>query len=353
MSSSSATPANALDEGSPVHEAALARLARRLVTIPTVFALALASVLTAPLWIPLAAVVDRLRSGPPTALRLGSALTFYLHCEAVGLVAAGALWLSRALPGTHRDRYVERNFRLQHWWGSLLYRALTRAFALEVEIEGLEATERTPLFLFPRHASLADTLLPTALVSARSGTRLRFVLKRELLWDPCLDVVGHRVPVYFVDRFSGEGLREAQALADLAEDIGPGEGVVIFPEGTRFTEAKRARVLERLRESGDSDRLQRAERLQRVLPPRTGGPIALIERRPDVDVVFCAHRGFENAANPRDLWRGAFIGRRLRVRFWRVAAADIPDTREGRVAWLFEQWQRIDAWLEEAARADA
>ncbi|MDJ0847369.1 MAG: 1-acyl-sn-glycerol-3-phosphate acyltransferase [Myxococcota bacterium] len=349
MSSSSAYTSEAALAGGHAHEGAVRRLARRLVSIPTVVLLALGSVLAAPLWIPLAAAVDLLRRAPCTALRLGACLTFYAHCQLLGLVAAAGLWLSRALPGAGRARYLERNFRLQHWWGSVLYRGVTSIFAIDVEVEGLEATERSPFFLFPRHASLADTLLPTGLVSAAWGTRLRFVLKRELLWDPCLDVVGHRVPVYFVDRFSGEGLREAQAVADLADDVRPGDGVVIFPEGTRFTPAKRERILDRLRASGDTERLARAERLEHVLPPRTGGPLALIERRPDVDVVFCAHAGFERAANLRDLWRGSFIGSRLRVRFWRIAAVDVPDTREGRVAWLFDQWQRIDAWLAETA----
>ena len=239
MNSGRAYSTQAPFAGARAHEAGLRRLARRLVSVPTVLALALLSALSAPLWIPLAALTDLLRRPPRTALRLGAFLTFYLHCEAAGLLAAGGLWLSRALPGAHRARYLERNFRLQCWWGGLLYRGVTRIFELDVEVEGLEAVEPTPFLLFSRHASLADTLLPTSLVSAGFGTRLRFVLKRELLWDPCLDIVGHRVPNYFVDRFSQEGSREVRAIADLAADLGPGEGLVIYPEGTRFAGVKR------------------------------------------------------------------------------------------------------------------
>jgi hypothetical protein len=121
--------------------------------------------------------------------------------------------------------------------------------------------------------------------------------------------------------------------------------VVIFPEGTRFTPAKRERILASLRERGKVALAERAERLARVLPPRSGGPLALLERSPGVDVVFCAHRGFEGAATLGELWHGALVGRRVRVRFWRVAAGEIPAGREARAAWLFGWWERMDAWL--------
>ena len=49
---------------------------------------------------------------------------------------------------------------------------------------------------------MATTTYPqtTTYVSRRYHLRLRYVLKRELLWDPCLDIVGQRVPNIFVDR---------------------------------------------------------------------------------------------------------------------------------------------------------
>jgi hypothetical protein len=65
-----------------------------------------------------------------------------------------------------------------------------------------------------RHASIGDTLLASALVGRPHGIFwLRYVLKRELLWDPCLDVVGNRLPHVFVDRASDRFAARDRACA--------------------------------------------------------------------------------------------------------------------------------------------
>ena len=33
--------------------------------------------------------------------------------------------------------------------------------------------------------------------------------------------------------------------------------------------------------------------MRNLLPPRLTGPLALLERAPDLDVVFCGHVGFD------------------------------------------------------------
>jgi len=80
-----------------------------------------------------------------------------------------------------------------------------------------------------------------------------------------------------------------------------------------------------------------------VLPPRTGGPLALLQAAPDADVIFVEHVGLEGAASFGEFWRGALVGKTLRVRLRRVAAAAIP--REARERWLFEQWAETDRWI--------
>jgi hypothetical protein len=37
------------------------------------------------------------------------------------------------------------------------------------------------------------------------------------------------------------------------------------------------------------------------------------------------------------------------VRFWRVPRAEIPTSREDRIAWLLGQWERVDAFVAGAA----
>jgi 1-acyl-sn-glycerol-3-phosphate acyltransferase len=170
-------------------------------------------------------------------------------------------------------------------------------------------------------------------------------MKRELLWDPCLDVVGQRTRNAFVRRGSGQREKEIALLRGLAGALGPRDGVLLFPEGTRFTPAKRERAIAQLTDTGSIERLAFVRGLRCVLPPRRGGAMALLETRPDVDVAFLAHVGFERTATLNDLWSGQLIGQTIRLQFWRVPSADIPRTAAGRITWLDQQWERVDEWV--------
>jgi len=92
--------------------------------------------------------------------------------------------------------------------------------------------------------------------------------------------------------------------------------------------------------------------LRHLLPPRTGGPLALLEAEPPADAVFMAHAGLDGAATLGDAWRGALIGRTVHVGFWRVRAAGIARTTAARLAWLDGQWLRMDDWVETHLRHD-
>ncbi|MEE2679527.1 MAG: 1-acyl-sn-glycerol-3-phosphate acyltransferase [Myxococcota bacterium] len=328
----------------------LGRFGRRALTVPAFLLLAAGGVVLAPLWLPSLAIVDLVRGGNWRSLRCGSFFAFFFLCETVGILASFGIWLGNGVGrSAARERFLRDNFRLQCWWARTLYRGAARIFSFTTEVDGQEAAERTPFLLFLRHAAVADTLLAAVFVSDPFGVRLRYVLKRELLWDPCLDIVGNRLPNHFVDRTPEDRGVEIDELARLADGLENGEGVLIYPEGTRFTEAKRTRALARLRERGPAEMARRAEGLVRVLPPRPGGPLALVERAPQADVVFCAHAGFEGAGNFRDLWAGSLVGKHMRVRFWRVPAAEIPEAPGERLDWLFDQWEAIDRWLAEVA----
>jgi 1-acyl-sn-glycerol-3-phosphate acyltransferase len=199
--------------------------------------------------------------------------------------------------------------------------------------------------LLLRHASTGDTLLASALVGRPHGIRLRYVLKRELLWDPCLDVVGNRLPHVFVDRASDDSQREIARVQALARDLSARDGVLIYPEGTRYSEAKRRRVLERLAREGDAKQLEYARSLHSVLPPRPGGTLALLDAAPGADVVLCAHTGFEGSATLGQIWKGGLLHATIHVRFQRIPRAAIPTSRAAQSEWLRERWQEIDAWV--------
>ena len=322
-------------------------LARRLITIPfyaLAFLLALAS---APLWIPGAALFDLAARGHGVALRSAALLTFYLGCELAGLAAAAALWLARPFARWNHARWQELHFRLQDLWGATLFWGLRFFFDLRVEVEGEDESRlgEGPYLLLLRHASSGDTLLASALVGRPHGMRLRYVLKRELLLDPCLDVVGRRLPHVFVDRSGADSHSAIAHVQACARSLGRRDGVLIYPEGTRFSEARRERQLERLAREGDVKGMDYARSLANLLPPRPGGVLGLLDAAPEADVVVCVHAGFEGAASLSQVWRGGLLRTRVRVRFWRIARARIPRSRAARAQWLRELWQEIDAWV--------
>ncbi|MCK6555528.1 lysophospholipid acyltransferase family protein [Candidatus Binatia bacterium] len=330
-----------------VAESWRARWTRRAVTVPLYLGLACMSVALLPLTLLLALLIDAARRNRHlVTLRCVLGLTLYLVCEAVGIAASFLVWVAdRLWPGGGIDRSEAWNLRLQHLWASTLLGGATRLFGMRLVVTGREVVRRGPLFLLSRHASTLDTLLPAVFVSHPYKMRLGHVMKRELLWDPCLDIVGQRTRNAFIRRGSGNREREVALLRGLAAAAVERDGVLLFPEGTRFTPAKRERALAHLASTQQSARWASAQRLQHVLPPHRAGVLALLETRPDIDVVFLAHAGFEGTANLNDIWSGKLIGRTVTLCFWRVPAADIPRTTEGRTEWLDSQWGAVDAWV--------
>ena len=318
--------------------------------MPLVFVGFVVATLALPVLAAAALVLDVLlratRGRPWVALRLVAMLWVYLAAEVGGILGLFAIWLIAGLAGGgRRRRIVDRTYALQGAWATVLFGALRRLYSLRFEVEGDDAVEPGPILLFMRHASIVDTLLPSVLVTIPHGIRLRYVLKQELLSDPCLDIAGNRLPNAFVLRGSGESAREVARVRALACGLGPEEGVLIYPEGTRFTGAARRRALERLAARGDSELHGRGKAMKNVLPPRVGGPLALLEGNAEADVVVCAHHGLEGLARITDVWRGELVGRRIAVCFWRRPRNEIPAEHDERVRWLFEEWERVDRWI--------
>jgi 1-acyl-sn-glycerol-3-phosphate acyltransferase len=323
---------------------------RRLVTIPLYFVLLGAALALLPLALPAALLSDWVRRTPLAATRTVLFFVWYLAFECVGLAAAFGVWLWKCVLRPGEERWREANVRLKCAWARGLLAGARLLFGMRVEVEDEPVHIEGPLLLFMRHASTADTILTSVLLTHRHGIDFRHVIKRELLWDPCLDVVGNRLPNYFVDRSSTDSPREIAGVQALARDLGPRDGVLIYPEGTRFTPEKQARILERLEARGDADLLARARALTCVLPPRLGGPLGLLDAAPEADVLFCAHVGFEGIQSFHQFLRGGLVNRTIQVVYWRVPAAEVPRDRDARIDWLFDWWGRIDRWVHERAK---
>lgn len=315
-----------------------ARWARRAVTIPAYLLAAAVLLLAAPLLFPLCAAIDISRRRGLVLVRCLAMVDVFLLAEAAGMAASLAIWL-RGSRGS--AAYRDRNFRLQCWWASTLFSAGARIFRLRVRVEGDAEAAAGPVIVLVRHVSAIDNLIPAVLLSDHHGTRLRWVLNRWLLRDPCLDIVGHRLANAFV-RGGAESDQHVAAVAALGRDLGRDEGAIIYPEGALFSASRRDRAVARLSDSPFADR---AAALANVLPPRPRGTLALLDAAPDADIVFCAHRGLESAGSYRAFMSGGLIGKDLTVTFWRIPRATVPETREARLDWLYARWAEVDAWV--------
>jgi len=317
------------------------RLLRRAVTMPGFVLGLLGWAALLPVSLPVALVGDLLLRRRLAATRFVLALLFFLGFEVFGFTAVGSLIATGN--GTR-----ERLYRLETFWAGALLGTLLRLFGMRLEVEGLDALLPGPVLLLGNHVSVADALLPAGVATARGGLRMRYVAKGELIWDPCVDLACHVLPNVFVQRGSADTPGDLLRVRSLLDDIGPREGISLFPEGTRFTPAKRAAILAKRQSEGPREHLARDRALRCLMPPRTGGVLALLDGGRPLHVVIMAHTGLEEIHGIPDLWSGALIGRTLRIAFWRLPAASIPAGREARVDWIYDQWERLDAWLAEA-----
>lgn len=315
---------------------------RRAVTIPCYVLLLIFGIITTPVVLPLLAVADtagRRRFAMSRAWTLGLC---YFSCQVGALVIAAWISLSRNEP---KARQLERYAALQRGWSKVLLRLVRWLYRIQIEIEGGECTTDGPFLLLIRHVSPVDNLLPGALVGSSPPLVTRYVINRMLLRDPCVDVVANQLGSAFVRAGSEGSLQDIRKVAGLARDLGPNEAVAIFPEGALYTPARHAEALAALREGRDPALAELAASFRRVLPPHLGGTFALLNAAEDVDVVFCAHAGLEPAASYRSIANGDPIGTVLRVKFWRVPAAEIPKGRAERGRWLLEEWADVDRWV--------
>jgi 1-acyl-sn-glycerol-3-phosphate acyltransferase len=312
----------------------------------------LALTLLSPLVLVAAVLVDSAlwvrRRKPWMAVRLAAMGWWFLFGELRGLAGLAAIYLVTGGPLGRRSlarRRLVYGLRI-HWCRSNLagVRAL---FGVRIEVEGLELAGPGPEIVLIRHASIIDNALPDALIGHAHGLGLRFVLKRELEMLPVFDIGGRWVPTIFVRRASADPAREVESLKQLARDLGEGEGVLIYPEGTRYTPDKLASAQQAIAER-QPEIAALAARLHNVLPPRLGGPLALLDEGGGADVVVCGHVGLDGFQYIRDIWSGGLVGTTVRVRFWRYPASEVPAGHDDRVAWLYERWQILDDWVGQA-----
>ena len=319
---------------------------RRLATVPGLCLIGILLVVLSPVWLPVAALVDvvRRKFRFPT-VRLLSFAVAWSWLEIAGVMASFVFW------STGRKNNLRLYYALQRWWAKNLLGALGALCGIRVSVENIESLRPGPVLVFARHASLADSLVSAYVIAHLANMKPRYVLKRELLVDPCLDIVGNRLPNHFLDRTATDSGPELEALQLLVADMDSETVGIIFPEGTRANPAKLQRAIEKI-STADPERGRRLARIRHLLPPRPSGAAAMARGNPAADIVIAWHVGFEGL----DTFGGIYeaLSRPLepvKISFERFARSRVPALEGGTngafTEWLDDRWIEIDGYVED------
>lgn len=335
----------------------LPRLARRIIGITAELLAFLLMTLLSPLIMLVAAAVDLsmwiTRRKPWVYVRLLPALWAFLFGELEALVKLPFIYLLTGGPfgrgSIRRRRWI---YVLRIRWARNHLGAVRALFGMKFELEGLEQTRQGPYILMLRHASILDNLIGDVFIGHTWGIGVRYIIKQEIRALPAIDIGGRWIPTVFIKRGSPDPETEIKAVRKLTHDMSPGEILAMYPEGTRPTPKKIARAQEIIKER-QPEIASLADRLNHLLPPRLGGPLALIDEAANgTDILFCAHYGFDGVRTVADLRAGVLVGRTVKIRFWRFPASEMPEGEAERTQWLYDRWQMLDDWVGEQIAAD-
>ena len=336
---------------------------RRLLLVPLVIVIAVAFAALTPAVALLTAVFNwtsrRARPGRARHSRLLRMAWFGLVWSAGEIAALTVflcLWIVSGFGGRlETEPYQARHYAVMQWFLELIYRAARRACGLTVTVTGPPVPgprSDRPLIVLCRHAGPGDSLLLIHHLLTACERRPRVVMKATLQLDPSVDIVANRVPNAFLDRAAKAGRaagarQHTEQIRRLAAGLSGRSALVIFPEGGNWTPNRWRRGIERLRRSGRPDLAERAAAMPNVLPPHASGALTAIAACPQADVVFVAQTGLDRLVSVRDVWRGLRADMEVRAHWWRVPAANVPRSvsRDTQLTWLYDWWQRIDAWV--------
>lgn len=322
-------------------------LRRRLVTIPATIIVSVLLVLTLPLWLAIAVVVDlATRHFRLPTVRLFAFATYFGICELIAMVTALVLWLASLfghfpLIGAHSA--------VEACWVRWLVRGARPTLGVRLELEEpLQLPSETIIFL-SRHTSLPDAVLPAQVLLNIAKRPIHYVFKRELRRLPTLDIYGHRLANYFVARGSDTD-REIAGVFALGSAAIPGSGLVIFPEGTYATQKHRTRVESSLRAAGKLEVADYAASLHVLLPPKPAGALALLEAQPTAPVCIFGHTGLDGLSEKGALRNRIPLQEPVRMKIWIEDRETIEKYPTGRVGWLQDRWSELDRWVEAETR---
>lgn len=323
------------------------RPVRALVLTPITFVGSLVVTVLSPLLHLALAAIDLVdRKGWRFTRIVGLGIAFCV-VELFGLVMALLLWIGSGfglwmqtplIQGLHR--------RVFSVWLELITSAIETFIGFEFVFPAGEVPSG-PLLVLSRHAGPGDALLVARALIHDHGRRLRMLGTTRLLWDPFFNHLVNRMPFYFCEPEADDVQSELRAIRDAAETIEEDGAMIVFPEGGNFTPRRHAIAIERLRDRGQHQRAERAARMRHVLAPRTTSTLTAVESAPEARVIIVAHVGLDDLLSLRDIWNRVPLDRTVRATFWEGFDGERPATHDDLVEWLYSQWERVDAWIEE------
>jgi hypothetical protein len=322
---------------------------RRPVTITAWVIMSVVCLACSPLLLALAAIAGAVLRRPQPLL-VARLVIAYFSRELMVLAVCAGLWVASGFGWRiHSRRFQRRHYRLLQWFVHSLATRTRTLVDIDVapdaspEANASLARDR-PLLFFSRHAGPGDTLLLVDQLMTGYDRLPNMVFKDALTLDPCVDLLGHRLPHAILD--AADPAECEARIREVSAELGPRGALVLFPEGGNLTGERRRRAIAKLWRTGRRREARTGERMTHVLPPHPTGALAALHGNPDCDVIFAAHTGLGLAAFPRELWRHTPIGRTFKTRMWVVPPAERPRDPDEQVRWLYDWWQQIDTWLQ-------
>jgi 1-acyl-sn-glycerol-3-phosphate acyltransferase len=322
---------------------------RRPVTITAWLLMSIACLVLSPLLLAVAAIASAL-TRKPQPLLLARLLIAYFARELAVLIACGALWVASGAGLQMRSpRFQRLHYRLLEWFIGGLTDSALRLLNVRIEPEPSPDADAAlardaPLLFFSRHAGPGDTVLLVDLLQRQFHRRPSVVFKDTLAIDPCVDLIGHRLPHALLDTDDREKC-EAEIKRTSAQMHERGV-LMLFPEGANFTAERRREALRKLWRKGRRREAAAGQQMSHVLPPHPTGVLAALQANPQADVIFGAHTGLGVAAFPRQLWRDPPIGRTFKTHMWLVPPGQRPTDPDEQAKWIYDWWKQIDEWIE-------
>ena len=121
---------------------------RRLVTVPIFILIALALVITSPVWVIFTSLYELTfgRGNRFSRLRTLMMITTFFVLEGVGVLIALFLWIV-FIGRSESSAFTRAHLKLQWWWTTTNFATMQRIFNLGLQVENADVGSR-PLFAF-------------------------------------------------------------------------------------------------------------------------------------------------------------------------------------------------------------